>query len=111
MLTHKELKARLIALKVRIEDSFVDEGDTVPGMDITLGVSLDPDSWAIQTGNNCYTGVAYGHPLWATERLYRRTNCAGMAHDLLQQIREQATELGHRGDADWGGGKAENFRN
>lgn len=109
MITHSELTARLIALKVQIEDTFVADGETVPGLDITLGVSLDPDSWAVQTGNNCYTGVAYGHPIWATGRLYRRTNSGGMAHDLLQQIRNQAAELVHRGDAGWDGGKAENF--
>jgi hypothetical protein len=70
-----------------------DPDDNTPGMQITLGVSFNDDktvsSWNIQTGDNSYTGGAYGHPYWGVSSLYRRSNSREIADDLVTQAVDQ----------------------
>ena len=67
-----------------------DPDDTLPGIQVTLGADCeDRGNWAIQTGDNSYSGAAYGYRYWGVSALYRRTNCRELAAELIDQIVEQ----------------------
>lgn len=83
------------ALKQDIGDDYrasEDAEDTLPGMQVTIGFTpADEDneaSWSYQTGDNSYTGGAYGHPHWAVVSLYRRSNSRELAEDCASQLAE-----------------------
>jgi hypothetical protein len=69
-----------------------DPSDDVPGMCLTIGYtpeSEDKDeSWHYQTGDNSYSGGAYGHPHWAVVSLYRDTVPADVAEEIIDQLSE-----------------------
>ncbi len=65
------------------------EDDTLPGILVTVGADENDDgsfSWNYQTGDNSYTGGAYGFPHWAVISLYRRSNCRALALDAVNEI-------------------------
>lgn len=87
------------ALKSGIGDDYRasdDPDDNTPGMQVTIGFtpeSEDKDaSWSYQTGDNSYTGGAYGHPHWAVVSLYRRSNSRQLAKDCADQIAELVSQ-------------------
>ena len=63
--------------------------DTQPGMQVTFGMEMHGQSWSYQTGDNSYTGGAYGFPVWGTVSLYRDSDPAEIARDAADQIEEQ----------------------
>lgn len=67
-----------------------DADDNLPGMCVTIGFTPateeDNCSWSYQTGDNSYSGGAYGHPHWAVVSLYRRSNSRELAEDCASQI-------------------------
>ncbi len=85
--TVKAIRTALIACKKYIDDDMVAEDDTLPSIDITLGAN-EFGEWAVQTGDNSYTGNAYGFQNWAVTTLYRRDNSAKMARYLIEQLKE-----------------------
>lgn len=65
------------------------EDDTLPGILVTVGADENDDgsfSWSYQTGDNSYTGGAYGFPHWAVISVYRRSNCRALALDAVNEI-------------------------
>lgn len=67
-----------------------DPDDHLPGIQVTLGADCeDREGWAVQTGDNSFTGSAYGFAYWGVSALYRRTNCRELARELIEQIAEQ----------------------
>lgn len=81
-----EIVRLLVSLKRNIDDDYrAFEGDTVPGMQVTIGANED-GQWNYQTGDNSYTGGAYGLPYWGVISLYRRSNCRELANDAIEQI-------------------------
>ena len=86
--TIKEVSALIRAIKPDIGDEYVQEGDTLPSIHITIGHNPDDGSWSYQTGDNSYTGGAYGYPNWAVGDIYRRTNSRELARDLIEQLDE-----------------------
>jgi hypothetical protein len=87
-----QVAAQLRAVKRSgIDDDYrAFEEDDTPGIQITLGCDLEHrDNWAIQTGDNSYTGSAYGFAYWGVSGLYRRTNCRELAKELISQCTEQ----------------------
>lgn len=81
------------ALKSDICDDYRasdDPGDTMPGMQVTIGFTPANEdkaaSWSYQTGDNSYSGGAYSHPHWAVVSLYRRSNSRELAEDCASQI-------------------------
>jgi hypothetical protein len=83
------------ALKKDIGDDYRatdDPDDNKPGMCVTIGFTpADEDSdasWSYQTGDNSFTGGAYGHRIWAVIYLYRRSNSRALAEDAADQIAE-----------------------
>jgi len=99
MSTTQETKARnaivkqwtrlLINLKQSIADEYrASDEDTAPGMQVTFGLGEDQDgelSWSYQTGDNSYTGGAYGFSAWGVVSLHRRSNCRELAEDAFSQ--------------------------
>ena len=80
--TIKELSSILMSLKNEIGDDYrVSEHDTIPGMIVTF--ATDGEGWSVQTGDNSYTGNAYGYPHWSVQTLYRRSNCKDIAKSVI----------------------------
>lgn len=90
----RAVRALLIELKGTIGDDYRasdDPDDSTPGMQVTIGASVSEDgslSWSYQTGDNSFTGGAYGHPFWGVISLYRRSNCTDLAKEAIDQIGE-----------------------
>lgn len=83
----KELKGQ-IGDDYRASD---DPDDNIPGMCVTIGATPNEDgslNWDYQTGDNSYSGGAYGHRHWGVISLYRRSKSAELAHDAVEQIAE-----------------------
>jgi hypothetical protein len=85
----------LKSLKADIGDDYRatdDPDDTTPGMCVTIGFTPSNDerdcSWHYQTGDNSYTGGAYGHAHWAVISLYRRSNSFELARQAVDEIAE-----------------------
>lgn len=94
----KELKKQ-IADEYRCSD---DPDDDKPGMCVTIGftptgndesMSNNACSWGYQTGDNSYTGGAYGHRHWAVIYLYRRSNSRELAKQAADEIAESVSQL------------------
>ncbi len=85
----KDLRALFVALKCDIGDDyraseFDDESDT-PAMSVTIGANEEGE-WSYQTGDNSYTGGAYGYPHWAVVTLERRSNSTELAREAVSQL-------------------------
>lgn len=67
---------------------YIDEGDTLPSVSVTVGWRSDTGDWSYQTGANSFMGSAYSYPLWAVVSVYRTSNCRAVARDIVQQLDE-----------------------
>lgn len=74
-------------------DYIADEEDK-PGIDLTIGVNTLTGDWSYQTGDNSYTGGAYGYRDWGITRVYRATNSRECARDLIDQVAELGAQRG-----------------
>lgn len=90
----KDIEQLLKRLKKEIGNEYrASEEDTLPSMLVTVGAA-EPEitgediPWGYQTGDNSYTGGAYGFPHWAVIYLYRRSNCKALAADAVQELAE-----------------------
>ena len=63
-----------------------DPDDDTPGMLLTIGTNDEASSWSYQTGDNSFTGGAYGFPHWALLYLARDSNPSELARDAQSQI-------------------------
>jgi hypothetical protein len=86
-ITINEIKELLISLKSDICDDYRTDEKDLPGMVVTIGYSPNGD-WDYQTGDNSFTGGAYGHPHWAVVHLYRRSNSLELARSVIDQLWE-----------------------
>lgn len=85
-ITIKEIKQLLISLKSDIYDDYrIADDEDLPGIMVTIGYSPDGD-WNYQTGDNSFSGGAYGHPHWAVVYLYRRSNCTTLARNVIDEL-------------------------
>lgn len=83
-----EIVELLEALKTDIEDDFRasdDIDDDIPGMQVTLATDDDCIQWTYQTGDNSFTGNAYGWPHWAVISLYRDSNTKELAKEVADE--------------------------
>lgn len=86
--TVKELSALFVALKPKIGDEYRasdDPDDNTPAMCVTIGAN-EQGNWNYQTGDNSFTGGAYGFPHWAVVTLMRRSNSRELARDVREQL-------------------------
>jgi len=86
--TIAEIRSLLVSLKSDIGDDYRSEGceDGPPSMDVTVGWTSSTGAWSYQTGDNSFTGGAYGHPNWAVVTLSRRSNSTELAKDIIEQL-------------------------
>ncbi len=88
MPTITELATLIKALKKDIADEFRasddDPEDGPPSMSVTFGIN-DKCQWSYQTGDNSFTGGAYGKPHWAVVTLTRTCNSEEIAKEVLDQ--------------------------
>jgi hypothetical protein len=85
----KEIESLLKALKPEIGDEYrAHEESTLPSMLVTVGAELQDGEivWNYQTGDNSYTGGAYGFANWGTADLYRRSNTKELAADIIDNL-------------------------
>ena len=90
--TIKELSALVRHVKPYIDDEYIAEDDTLPGIDLTVGFDPVTSGWDYQSGDNSYSGAAYFYPIWGTARVYRRSNSRELARELISQIDEQIVD-------------------
>jgi hypothetical protein len=84
----EEIAALLVDLQKTIGDDYrASEEDEEPSLSVTIGAD-EKGQWNYQTGDNSFTGGAYGLPFWGVVSLYRDSNCAELAKDSLDQIAE-----------------------
>lgn len=87
--TIAEIRGLLVSLKSDIGDDYRSENsedDGPPSMDVTIGWTPSTGAWSYQTGDNSFTGGAYGHPHWAVITLCRRSNSTDLAKDVIDQL-------------------------
>jgi hypothetical protein len=87
--TISDLSALVKSVKSDIcEDFRAFEDDDQPGIQLTIGHNPDSGDWSYQTGDNSYSGSAYGYPNWAVVGVYRRSNSRDVARDILSQLHD-----------------------
>lgn len=71
-------------------------GPRTKGLHITLGITPSEDglSWDYQTGDNSFTGGAYGHPHWVLLYLMGRSNCKELSKEAVEQLKELLAQGG-----------------
>lgn len=86
-----EFQRVLIAVKRSTHwPDFTESGD--PGIDglgflcVTFGANRDLSDWGCQTGDNSYSGDAYGFRHWGVVWIRPRSNCRHVALEALEQI-------------------------
>lgn len=87
-----ELTKLFVHLKTTIHDDYSTEGDepgSPPSMEVTIGWTPETGNYSYQTGDNSFTGGAYGHPLWAVVYLTRRANSTELAREVRSQLLDQ----------------------
>jgi hypothetical protein len=92
--TVKELAALVRAVKRDIDtDCYADEEDAHAGgpngISLTVGWQED-GGWSYQTGDNSFTGGAYGYPHWSVVGVYRGSNSRDVARDIRSQLADLA---------------------
>jgi len=68
-----------------------DPDDETPAMQVTFGVTVGEDgalSWSYQTGDNSFTGGAYGHPYWGVVTLTRESDVMELAREAMEECME-----------------------
>lgn len=89
--TIKEVSALVRHVKSFVPKSdpdYIADDEDKPGIDLTIGVDVETGEWSYQTGDNSYTGGAYGYRDWGVTRVYRSTNSRDCARDLINQVAE-----------------------
>lgn len=69
-----------------------DPDDETPGICVTVGATIRDDgsiSWSYQTGDNSFTGGAYGHPIWGVGYLCRDSDLEDVARGIVSEIADQ----------------------
>lgn len=56
---------------------------------ITVGYSPQTESWGYQTGDNSFTGGAYGHPFWGVVWIGADADPAEVADEIAEDILSQ----------------------
>lgn len=102
MISDTELETRLAEFELEIAELVAalipeigdeyratdDPEDTEPGMCLTIGTDDEAASWSYQTGDNSYTGGAYGSPHWAVVYLSRESDPAVVAREACEELAE-----------------------
>lgn len=83
----KQLKEVVLYTKSTIEGTRADFDGELPYNELTVGMNLSGE-WNYQTGDNSFTGGAYGFPCWATVSVHRRSKSPEIVKDIIDQLME-----------------------
>jgi hypothetical protein len=84
----KDIAALVRSIKRDIDpDCRAYEDDKTPGILLTVGAD-DSGDWSYQTGDNSFSGGAYGFSFWGVAAVYRRSNSRDVARDIIGQIED-----------------------
>ena len=85
------IAAVLVELKKTIHDDYRVEcqEDDIPTIQVTIGVDIETGDWNYQTGDNSFTGGAYGYRYWGVGYLTRRSNSRETAKAILDDVANQ----------------------
>jgi len=89
-----EVQSLLVQLQAEIGDEYRcsnDPDDDEPGMMVTIATT-DLSEWGWQTGDNSYTGGAYPFRHWSVIYLYRDSDCAELAGEAFNELRDMVEE-------------------
>ena len=91
----EDFKVEMIALVTNLipeidDDYRSDEEATEPSMLLTVGA--DADGWSYQTGDNSFTGGAYGYATWALVYLDRESDPSSVADDIIAELIDGAPD-------------------
>lgn len=79
--------------EVALEDCGHPHCEVAPvSVQLTVGATIHPDgtvSWGYQTGDNSFTGGAYGHPFWGIAYLTHESEPEAVASEILNEIADQ----------------------
>jgi hypothetical protein len=64
------------------------DGDVTEWLDLTVGCSADGNSWGYQTGDNSFTGGAYGQPHWAVTSVVPDSTAEELYTEIVGQLEE-----------------------
>ena len=56
---------------------------------VTVGYSPQSESWGYQTGDNSFTGGAYGHPFWGVVWIGADSDPSEVADEIAEDILSQ----------------------
>lgn len=84
-----DLRALIEAVRGDIKDDYRSEGCGEPSTDLTIGCDGDPTVWGYQTGDNSFTGGAYGYHTWAVVTVFRDSDPIVLASELINQLTDQ----------------------
>jgi hypothetical protein len=85
----RDIAALVRDVRAQIQPAYrASEDDTQPGIQLTVATDDAFSMWSFQTGDNSYTGGAYGLPHWAVVAVYRDSNSFDVARDIYQQLQE-----------------------
>ncbi len=91
----KDVTALIQVIKADIQDDYrAFEESEEPSIQLTIA-STDGKEWGWQTGDNSYTGGAYGYAFWAVEGVYRNTNCRELAAQMVGEVKDQIAEAAY----------------
>lgn len=84
-----EFRADMVALVTALIPTIGDdyrayddnEDDSEPSMLLTIGA--DAGGWSYQTGDNSFTGGAYGYADWSSVALYRDSDPESVADEII----------------------------
>jgi len=83
-----ELEGLVNAVKAEISDEYrASEDDDEPGIQLTVGWDGKKD-WSYQSGDNSFTGGAYGYQHWAVVSVHRDTDADDLVGDIHEQLEE-----------------------
>lgn len=60
---------------------------------LTIGYSPDSQTWGSQTGDNSFTGGAYGHPVWGVAYLSADSDPSEVAQEIVDDIESQLADM------------------
>jgi hypothetical protein len=95
MTTRAEFKTELAELVRQLIPTIGDDyraapddrsSDDTPSMAITIGA--DEKGWSHQTGDNSFTGGAYGYAYWGVGTIDRDSDPVDVAEDLLRSLKD-----------------------
>lgn len=88
----KDLVPLVKSIKKQISDEYrAFDGDDIPGIQLTVGACMVTGEWDYQTGDNSFSGGAYGYSDWGVVGVYRNSNAMQVARDLREQLAEAAS--------------------